>query len=236
MLGSPPLTGPPRRDSSALIEKYGTSRVGPKLVPVAVASTRSQAAAVMTDAGEASDESLMIAYRDGDAAAFQALYSRHRGGLYRFLLRQCGAAALAEELFQDVWLNVIRARRRYAPQARFATFLYRIAHNRLIDHYRRTARRPLEQTQHDDDDWMQELAGDPQQQPEVRLERGLAVQRLLELLARLPEAQREAFIMHEEGGLSVDEIAAATGVKAETAKSRLRYALAKLRSGLRELV
>jgi RNA polymerase sigma-70 factor, ECF subfamily len=226
----------PRPGVCALIEDYGTNRIGQEPVAVAVARTRPQAAATIVDAGHVSDEALMAAYRDGDAAAFQVLYARHRGGLYRFLLRQCGAAALAEELFQDVWLNVIRARRRYAPQARFATYLYRIAHNRLVDHYRRNARRPLEQAQAHDEGWLQELPGDTQQQPEIRHERRVAVQRLLELLTRLPEAQREAFVMHEEAGLSVDEIAAATGVNAETAKSRLRYALTKLRSGLRDLV
>ena len=75
----------------------------------------------MRDATAASDEALMSAYRDGDNGAFEILYHRHRGGLYRFLLRQCGTAAVAEELFQDVWMNLIRARRRYLPQARFAT-------------------------------------------------------------------------------------------------------------------
>jgi RNA polymerase sigma-70 factor (ECF subfamily) len=224
----------PRLGIRALIEEYGTNRIGQEPAPVALASARPHAG--MPGAGQASDEALMISYRDGDAAAFHTLYARHRGGLYRFLLRQCGAAALAEELFQDVWLNVIRSRRRYAPQARFATYLYRIAHNRLIDHYRRNARRPLERAQTDDEDGMQELPGDPREQPENSHERRVAVQRLLDLLARLPDAQREAFVMHEEGGLSVEEIAAATGVNAETAKSRLRYALAKLRSGLRELL
>jgi RNA polymerase sigma-70 factor (ECF subfamily) len=219
-----------------LIENYGANRLGQEALPAAAADGHLHAEGRMRDALPVSDEALMIAYRDGDVAAFQALYARHRGGLYRFLLRQCGAAALAEELFQDVWLNVIRARRRYVPQARFATYLYRIAHNRLVDHYRRSMHRSELQTGSDDEELIAALPADPQQQPEVWAEHRAAVQRLLELLARLPQAQREAFVMHEEGGLSVEEIAAATGVHAETAKSRLRYALAKLRSGLRELV
>jgi RNA polymerase sigma-70 factor (ECF subfamily) len=178
----------------------------------------------------------MIAYRDGDGHAFQALYARHRGGLYRFLLRQCGAAALAEELFQDVWLNLIRARLRYTPEARFATYLYRIAHNRLIDHFRRASHRPSVESDDEDDDPIAMLPADRRDEPDIRMESKAQVERFMALLAGLPDAQREAFVMHEEAGLSVDEIARATGVNAETAKSRLRYAVAKLRRGLRELM
>src|SRR5262245_56603504 len=90
----------------------------------------------MPSAAESSDEDLMLLYRDGDAGAFDALYARHKGGLYRYLLRQCRNQALAEELFQDVWMNLTRARTSYTVEARFTTYLYRLAHNRLIDHYR----------------------------------------------------------------------------------------------------
>src|SRR5712691_7818817 len=84
----------------------------------------------------AADEELMLAYAAGDAAAFDALYARHKGGVYRYLLRQCRQAGVADELFQDVWMNLIRSRASYTPTAKFTTWLYRIAHNRLIDHYR----------------------------------------------------------------------------------------------------
>ena len=90
------------------------------------------------------DESLMLAYRDGDVKAFATLYERHRGSLHRLIQRQCGSAALAEELFQDVWMNVIRASARYEVSAKFTTWIYRIAHNRVIDHYREHARVELE--------------------------------------------------------------------------------------------
>ena len=83
-----------------------------------------------------SDEDLMLAYAVGDAAAFDALYARHKGGVYRYLLRQCRQGVAVDELFQDVWMNLIRARASYTPSAKFATYLYRLAHNRLIDHYR----------------------------------------------------------------------------------------------------
>jgi len=186
----------------------------------------------------ASDEYLMQAYRDGDATAFRLLYQRHRGGLYRFLLRQAGVHAVAEELFQDVWMNLIGARERYVPSARFATYLYRIAHNRLVDHFRRSAQRPgiTARATEDDADPIDLLEADPSEQPDAKFDAKTRLQRFSELLAALPSEQREAFVMHEESGLGVDEIAAATGVSFETAKSRLRYAITKLRRGLMELM
>src|SRR5262245_6472602 len=83
------------------------------------------------------DEELMLAYGGGDAAAFETLYKRHRGKLYRFVLRAIKQRSTAEELFQEVWIRVIEARTRYAPQARFTTWLYTIAHNLLVDHWRK---------------------------------------------------------------------------------------------------
>lgn len=179
----------------------------------------------------------MAAYRDGnDARAFECLYRRHRGGLYRYLLRQCATAALAEELFQDVWLNVIRAKQAYVAEARFATYLYRVAHNRLVDLYRRSVHRLSVAPLNDDPDPMELIPADSDQQPEVRFEAKQQAKRFGQLLADLPAAQREAFLMRVEAGLSIAEIASATGVNQETAKSRLRYALAKLQRGMLELV
>src|SRR4051794_334243 len=83
-----------------------------------------------------SDEQLMLAYARGDAAAFEVLYSRHKGPLYRFVLRSVKARGEAEELFQEIWMRVVEAASRYAPQAKFTTWLYTVAHNRLVDHWR----------------------------------------------------------------------------------------------------
>ena len=184
------------------------------------------------------DEALMLAYVAGSADAFDRLYARHRGGLYRFILRQCKAASVAEELFQDVWMSVIRTRKSYVPSARFATFLYRIAHNRLIDHFRRSIHRPSPADGSDSDegeDPVESIPADPREQPDALLLSKTRIERFHALLATLPDLQREAFVMREEGDLSVEEIAAATGVSPETAKSRLRYAIAKLRRGLEEM-
>ncbi len=181
-----------------------------------------------------SDEDLMLAYAAGDATAFDALYARHKGGVYRYLLRQCRQSSVADELFQDVWTNLIRARASYAPTAKFTTWLYRLAHNRLIDHYRASGHLTL--ISMDDEAHEDAVAGIPaarSDEPQPRAENRELGERLLAALATLPPAQREAFLLQQEGGLSLAEIAELTGVGAETVKSRLRYAVAKLRVELR---
>lgn len=181
---------------------------------------------------EVSDETLMLHYRAGDADAFAQLYERYKGPLYRYFLRHSGVQAVAEELFQDVWLKIVRAREQYTVQAKFSTYVYRLAHNRLVDYYRRQsvalaaawedgAGSPSEETQ---------VA--PGEEPETQAHARFQVARLMELLRTLPEVQREAFLLREEGGMSIEEIAEATGVERETAKSRLRYAINRLRRGL----
>ncbi len=182
------------------------------------------------------DEDLMLAYAAGDAAAFDTLYARHKGGVYRYLLRQCRQGGVADELFQDVWMNLIRARASYVPTAKFSTWLYRLAHNRLIDHYRATGIVSLVSV--DDEahagivDALPGAAGD---QPEVRAENRELGARLKLAVAALPAAQREAFLLQQEAGMSLAEIAELTGAGIETIKSRLRYATSKLRSDLADL-
>jgi RNA polymerase sigma-70 factor, ECF subfamily len=197
-----------------------------------------------TESGdEAGDEDLMLRYCAGDASAFEALYRRHRGPVYRYLLRQCGNAGTAEELFQDVWLRVVNARIGYEVKARFTTWLYRIAHNRLMDYFRSHARARLESydalvdDESSDEQWADVDSGaeSTYESADVTLDRKRTAERLVAAIDTLPAAQREAFLLREEGGLSLEEIAAATGVNAETAKSRLRYAMARLRSLLKEL-
>jgi RNA polymerase sigma-70 factor, ECF subfamily len=179
----------------------------------------------------APDEELMIRYRDGDAHAFELLYARHKGPLYRYLLRQCGGATLTEELFQDVWMKLIQARARYEARAKFTTYLYHLAHNRLIDHYRRS-KTGVPMADDPDESLIEQVADSAMREPDNELDSRRQGKRLLEQVAALPETQREAFLLRAESGLSLEEIAEVTGVNAETAKSRLRYALLKLRHGL----
>lgn len=178
---------------------------------------------------EADDETLMLAWAAGDVAAFQVLYGRHRAPLFRHLQRQLRDHTLAEECFQDVWQRVITARARWRPDAKFATWLYQIAHNRLADHWRAKQHRP---DAPDDGDELAARVPDPDT-PERALSDFEQRRRLQRALEELPDDQREVVLLRLERELSLEEIGEITGVGRETVKSRLRYAMDKLRARLR---
>ena len=183
------------------------------------------------------DEQLMLAYGAGSAEAFEVLYGRWRRQIYRFLIRQCDGAGTADELYQDVWLRVVNASRQYTVAAKFSTWLFRIARNRLIDHWRSESRKPVAELREADDcetDPVDNVAAPDELQPEKIMERKDRVRLVVGAVESLPDAQREVFLLHEEGGLTIDEIAMLTGVGNETAKSRLRYAMTRLRALLTE--
>ena len=178
------------------------------------------------------DARLMLLYRDGDAEAFSALYARHKGPLYRYLLRQVRNAGAAADLFQDVWSRLVATRSRYEPRAKFATYLFHIAHNCTMDFFRRDLRlHPAE-----GDFLLDGQSSEPEvpdyQRPDVIAEFAEQRSALLASLRALPQEQREAFLLHEETGLTIEEIARVTQVGIETAKSRLRYAIRKLKKSL----
>ncbi len=184
-----------------------------------------------------SDEALLAAYAAGQADAFATLYARHERPVFRFLRRSLGSDALAEDLLQEIWLAVIRNAATFEPRARFTTWLYGIARNRLIDHWR--ARREtvsLDDAANDPIDGpaalIDTLAADPIDQPEVRALSRAQARAFVTAVEQLPALQREAFLLHAEGGLTVEEVAQLTGVGHETAKSRLRYAMSRLRTAL----
>jgi len=174
------------------------------------------------------DSALMLRYKDGDMAAFETLYRRHNDALYRYLLRLSRHPATAEDVFQDVWGKIIKARANYRPTAKFTTFMYRVAHNCFIDHIRRNKRHIH------NNEFEPELHADTSESPDTITERSLAKERLSKALLELPEEQRDVFLLHEEAGLNIDQIASVTGSNRETAKSRLRYAVGKLRIAIQE--
>lgn len=185
------------------------------------------------DAGitDDADEELMLAFQAGDAGAFDTLYERYRGRLFRFLAREAGNRQAGEEIYQEAWLRVIRARTDYRVTARFSTWLYQIAHNCLVDHLRRQGRR----WQHEESHGELPEAACPLPTPEAEWERRATAQALARCLDALPPEQREVFLLREEAGLALAEIASVTGSGLEAAKSRLRYALARLRACLQGL-
>jgi RNA polymerase sigma-70 factor (ECF subfamily) len=194
----------------------------------------------MTDA---TDDELMRAFAAGDARAFDTLYARHQAALYRFVHRLLGRAAgtQADEVFQDTWLRAIQARHSWQPQgAAWRTWLFTLAHHRAIDCLRKEGREvSLDGDAHDGDTgaapwepsetaWASwPAAAAP---AEERSFWRAAGQRLLDCLEGLPLPQKTVFLMHHEEGLAVDELARALDLGFETAKTRLRYAMSKLRT------
>ncbi|MCS6947970.1 MAG: RNA polymerase sigma factor [Steroidobacteraceae bacterium] len=178
------------------------------------------------------DSALFIAYAQGDLQAFERLYRRHRSALYRYLVRQCRDRELANDLFQAVWEKVIAQRQRYEPRAKFQTYLYTVAYNCFVDHCRRSAARPHPTVTADAE---LDVPARPADAPERQAEASELRRRIDAAVAALPAEQRDAFLLYEESGLSVEQIGAIMGVGAETAKSRLRYAVAKLRVSLAEI-
>lgn len=181
------------------------------------------------------DARLMLAYAAGDASAFERLYALHRSGLYGFLHRQCPRPSWVDDLFQETWLAVVRARADYQPNAAFRTWLYGIARNKLIDRLRLHEPALLADflpQGEDDEDPLARHAAEPTQDPAQQLANHQLGQALEQALRTLPAAQREVFLLREQADMGLDEIAALTGVPAETAKSRLRYAVAKLKAVL----
>lgn len=186
------------------------------------------------DTAEDSDEDLMLAYAAGDASAFARLYDRHERAVHRWFRRHGVAAHQADDLLQETWMAVLRQADRYRVEARFTTLLYLIAHRKLIDHWRATKQHVL----------LDDAANDPDDEPGTfveRIEAGDAVRPDVQAMSRqqaeafvaaveaLPAAQRVAFLLHVDGELTMAQMATVTDVGIETQKSRLRYAMKRVR-------
>jgi RNA polymerase sigma-70 factor, ECF subfamily len=190
---------------------------------------------------EARDESLMTRYRGGDVRAFERLLSRHKKPVFNFLLRHVGNRAVAEELLQEVFLRVIRSASSYQEQARFTTWLYTIARNLCVDTARRAEHRraasldaPTTGAEGEADRTLMEVVADPAGDPSREAQARELRVRIEQAIAALPDEQREVFLLRERAGLPFREIASIVGVPENTVKSRMRYALTRLREALAE--
>jgi RNA polymerase sigma-70 factor (ECF subfamily) len=171
----------------------------------------------------------MQQYQHGDERAFQQLYARHRSSLLRYVRRMSPSAGEEEEIVQETWMAVIQGRQRYLARARFVTYLFSIAHRRTMDSWRRRGRLPEQEAEPEEPDL---TAGPTHYEPEIQAINVDLRADLLLAVAALPILQREAFLLRAEEGLGIEEIAQATGANRETAKSRLRFAMNRLRGAL----
>ncbi|MGB8330772.1 MAG: RNA polymerase sigma factor [Polyangiales bacterium] len=189
----------------------------------------------MSDPG---DEVLLAAYRDGNSEAFATLLQRYRGPLFTFLLRSVGERGRAEELYQDVWIRVIERCGEFRGDAKFSTWLYRIARNLSIDHQRKMKFRghaSLDAAQPSTGQSIGERIANPGPSTEQLALGGLVRQRIADAVDALPEDQREVFLLRQLEGLGFREIAEVVGAPVNTVKSRMRYALVRLQEILSDL-
>jgi RNA polymerase sigma-70 factor, ECF subfamily len=222
------LPDPPRRRPLPPPRARRVARMDPALA--------SSATPTEEDAGTDDDASLMRAYAAGDVRAFERLYARHRTALYRYLMRQTRDRSLTDDLFQETWSKLVTARSRYEPRAKFQTWLFTLAYHCFIDHCRRTQARPIGTSHNAEGEPLVDLIAAPQQGPEADASDAQTKLRLRTALDALPAEQRDAFLLYEQSDLSLEDIARVTGVLPETAKSRLRYAVAKLRAAMKPVL
>jgi len=184
------------------------------------------------------DEKLMARFQKGEIQAFEALFARHRRGIFNFVLRFVGNRDLAEDLVQDIFLRLVAAAQSFQKRSKFTTWLYTIARNLCIDHYRKKQHRreasldqPVNPGGESEATLMDRLPSNTPA-PDRQADNRRVQDRIREALEKLSDEQREVFLMREEAGLPFDEIARIVDAPVNTVKSRMRYALQNLRASL----
>lgn len=173
------------------------------------------------------DNELVVEYIKGEIDAFECLYQRHKGSSYRFILRQVKESTAAEDLLQELWIKVISNVRQFKQDAKFTTWLYRMARNLLTDRFRHLEVVSGVVAEASAETLSQVQSGDSADAGVNRARQKTALQHCL---TKLPKAQLEAFLLKEEGNLTRSDVAKVTGVSLEAAKSRLRAAYEGLRT------
>jgi RNA polymerase sigma-70 factor (ECF subfamily) len=179
----------------------------------------------------ADDADLLRAHAVGDPHAFARLYDRYDRPCFQFIRRTLGGAHgdAAEDLHQETWMAISKNAAAFdAGKANFRAWLFTIARHKVWDHFRRQKVAILTPGE----DGADMRVPDPGLNPLEQVESRERAERLVAAVEALPLAQRETFVMFAHAGLSLEEVARATGVATETAKSRLRYARATLRAAL----
>jgi RNA polymerase sigma-70 factor (ECF subfamily) len=192
--------------------------------------------------GDATDEMLMVRYQRGERKAFAELVRRHNRPIYNFVLRQLRVPSLAEDVTQDVFMRLVQNAAEFKHEARFLTWLYTIARNLCIDQLRKLSHRrhaSLDQPGRDqapEGKTLGESISDPS--PLASAEHNAVSSEVRSCIVRavdsLPDDQREVFLLREVASLPFREIAEITGVGENTVKSRMRYALDRLKEALSE--
>lgn len=190
-------------------------------------------------AGDPPDETLMLRFQSGDRAAFAQLVRRHQGPLFNFALRQVRTPQVAEDVVQEAFVRVVQSASDFKHEARFTTWVYTITRNLCIDHLRKKALRKhpsLDEAKGEGGEGP--TLGEQTADPRASVERAATGSELKERIAlavdKLPDEQREVFLMREVANLPFKEIAEITGVPENTVKSRMRYALERLQEALAE--
>ena len=185
------------------------------------------------------DETLMLRYQQGDRSAFAVLVRRHQSPLFNFALRQVRVPQVAEDVVQETFVRVVQNARDFKHEARFTTWVYTITRNLCIDHLRKRALRKhpsLDESRGEEGEGP--TLGEQTADPRASVEREATGTELKERIARavdkLPDDQREVFLMREVVNLPFKEIAEITNVPENTVKSRMRYALERLQEALAE--
>jgi RNA polymerase sigma-70 factor (ECF subfamily) len=197
--------------------------------------------AKLADPASDPDVQLMLRVRSGDAEAFRELFEKHQRAIVNFAYHFVGHRQRAEEIAQEVFLQIHRASGRYEPQAKFTTWLYRIATNACLNEVRRPEhrhpRRPLEH-QPDDERKRAEIAfADPTAIPGDSALAGRELEaKIREVLADLPPNQRAALLMSRVDGLSYLEVAEALDTSESAVKSLVFRATATMRRELAEFL
>jgi len=185
-----------------------------------------------------SDEALLAAYRSGDSSAFETLLRRYRHPVFNFVLRFVRERGPAEELYQDTWLKVIERCDDFRGDAKFSTWLYTIARNLCVDHQRKMrfrAHASLDAANPGSSPSAGERAANPGPSTEQLAAARRTGDRIARAVQALPDEQREVFLLRQLQALAFHEIAEIVGVPTNTVKSRMRYALERLRQDLDDL-